>query len=242
MIIILINNKSRNNRSNKNKNQDQNINNNSNNHNIYSNSTSTIAFTSSCYVYIRDFCIRWISVLLISYSFLFTSVKTTGISFAHTLSNSTTYVSFLYVLPYTSSVFSYFYLPSGVQHAPISQRNVSNTTIRSVIFEISLSLYCHFWSKVEQTLVVSRIFDSISGCSCCLLKPTLSCHWGISDEARAANAYERLQLEQWTDYSPSRSQIPQQNNFSDCGVFTCKFADYLSEERELDFSAVLLVY
>jgi Ulp1 family protease len=36
--------------------------------------------------------------------------------------------------------------------------------------------------------------------------------------------------------------IPLQDNGSDCGVFTCKFADYLGERLDLTFSAEDMPY
>lgn len=38
----------------------------------------------------------------------------------------------------------------------------------------------------------------------------------------------------WTGITPSN--IPQQRNMSDCGVFTCMFAERLSRNHPFDFS------
>lgn len=40
---------------------------------------------------------------------------------------------------------------------------------------------------------------------------------------------------EYTVYSPG-SDVPQQNNVYDCGVFMCKFADYLAQDLPLTFS------
>jgi sentrin-specific protease 1 len=44
-----------------------------------------------------------------------------------------------------------------------------------------------------------------------------------------------LDFDSWT-LVPSTGDTPQQNNCSDCGVFTCTFANYISQNLELRFS------
>uniref|UniRef100_A0AAV2JHY5 Ubiquitin-like protease family profile domain-containing protein n=1 Tax=Knipowitschia caucasica TaxID=637954 RepID=A0AAV2JHY5_KNICA len=44
-----------------------------------------------------------------------------------------------------------------------------------------------------------------------------------------------LDLSKWSACSMRSSEIPQQKNGSDCGVFACKYADYISRERPLTF-------
>jgi sentrin-specific protease 1 len=48
----------------------------------------------------------------------------------------------------------------------------------------------------------------------------------------------------FSDWGPvyAPKNIPMQNNGSDCGVFMCKFADYMSENRALDFSSADMPY
>ncbi|XP_036063198.1 sentrin-specific protease 2-like [Onychomys torridus] len=41
---------------------------------------------------------------------------------------------------------------------------------------------------------------------------------------------------QWKRYSMTSKEIPQQLNGSDCGIFTCKYADYISRDQPLTFS------
>lgn len=41
---------------------------------------------------------------------------------------------------------------------------------------------------------------------------------------------------EWKCYSMAAEEIPQQRNGSDCGVFTCKYADYISREQPITFS------
>lgn len=40
----------------------------------------------------------------------------------------------------------------------------------------------------------------------------------------------------WTLHSKTRSEIPQQMNGSDCGMFTCKYADYITRDKKITFT------
>jgi len=42
-------------------------------------------------------------------------------------------------------------------------------------------------------------------------------------------------LSKWTDYCPGMT-IPLQYNGVDCGVFACKYADYISQDKPFNFS------
>jgi len=61
----------------------------------------------------------------------------------------------------------------------------------------------------------------------------------IADEART-HWNRQLDMDDWTFHAPSH--VPRQMNGWDCGVFACKFADYLSENREMDFSQADMSY
>ncbi|XP_032761488.1 sentrin-specific protease 2-like [Rattus rattus] len=41
---------------------------------------------------------------------------------------------------------------------------------------------------------------------------------------------------EWKQYSLTSQEIPQQLNGSDCGMFTCKYADYISRDQPVTFS------
>ncbi len=58
----------------------------------------------------------------------------------------------------------------------------------------------------------------------------------VADEAREHHGLKDYDLSGWVDV-PHPANVPRQNNFDDCGVFTIKFADYLSESRPLQFTA-----
>ncbi|KAL0488418.1 hypothetical protein AKO1_015601 [Acrasis kona] len=46
----------------------------------------------------------------------------------------------------------------------------------------------------------------------------------------------------WEMYVPDRYSIPQQENSHDCGVFACKFADFLSRDLDLSFKQSDMAY
>ena len=80
----------------------------------------------------------------------------------------------------------------------------------------------------------------------------------VVDEAGTYSAQPNFDLSGWKDYvrsshvtiiaphHPHFSQVPAniplQDNGSDCGVYTCKFAEYLGQRLDLDFSAQDMPY
>lgn len=57
----------------------------------------------------------------------------------------------------------------------------------------------------------------------------------LQDESQARRHVELNPLE-WKRYSMAAEDIPQQKNGSDCGMFTCKYADYISRGQPITFS------
>lgn len=57
----------------------------------------------------------------------------------------------------------------------------------------------------------------------------------LQDESQARRNVELNPLE-WKQYSMAAEDIPQQGNGSDCGMFTCKYADYMSRGQPMSFS------
>ncbi|XP_063194843.1 sentrin-specific protease 2-like [Chroicocephalus ridibundus] len=51
-----------------------------------------------------------------------------------------------------------------------------------------------------------------------------------------------LNVSEWTVHSMEPHEIPQQSNGSDCGVFTCKYADYICRDRPLTFTQSHMPY
>ncbi|XP_048857809.1 sentrin-specific protease 2 isoform X2 [Brienomyrus brachyistius] len=51
-----------------------------------------------------------------------------------------------------------------------------------------------------------------------------------------------LDVSKWVVASLKAKEIPQQNNGSDCGVFACKYADYISQGRPLTFTQSHMPY
>ncbi|XP_026711352.1 sentrin-specific protease 2 [Athene cunicularia] len=46
----------------------------------------------------------------------------------------------------------------------------------------------------------------------------------------------QLTFSEWTLHSMEEHEIPQQENGSDCGVFLCKYADYISRDKPITFT------
>ena len=57
----------------------------------------------------------------------------------------------------------------------------------------------------------------------------------LQDESKTKRNID-LNLLEWTHYSLKPHEIPQQLNGSDCGMFTCKYADYVSRDRPITFT------
>ncbi|XP_036025533.1 sentrin-specific protease 2-like [Onychomys torridus] len=57
----------------------------------------------------------------------------------------------------------------------------------------------------------------------------------LQEESKARRNVDLNPLE-WRQYSMPAEEIPQQRNGSDCGMFTCKYADYISRGQPLTFS------
>jgi sentrin-specific protease 1 len=76
-------------------------------------------------------------------------------------------------------------------------------------------------------------YDSLGGSN-----PTCLQHLRqfVTDELKVyhPNQIDRIDIASWTNVT--YKDIPRQNNGSDCGVFTIKFADYASENRPFEFT------
>lgn len=53
---------------------------------------------------------------------------------------------------------------------------------------------------------------------------------------------KELDTSGWTLHSKKRSEIPQQMNGSDCGMFTCKYADYITKDKPITFTQTHMPY
>ncbi|XP_009999812.1 PREDICTED: sentrin-specific protease 2, partial [Chaetura pelagica] len=51
-----------------------------------------------------------------------------------------------------------------------------------------------------------------------------------------------LTRSEWTLHSMEPHEIPQQDNGSDCGVFMCKYADYISRDKQINFTQSHMPY
>ncbi|XP_013874088.1 sentrin-specific protease 1 isoform X3 [Austrofundulus limnaeus] len=53
---------------------------------------------------------------------------------------------------------------------------------------------------------------------------------------------KELDTSGWTLHSKKPSEIPQQMNGSDCGMFTCKYADYITRDKRITFTQKHMPY
>ncbi|XP_068996649.1 sentrin-specific protease 1 [Embiotoca jacksoni] len=53
---------------------------------------------------------------------------------------------------------------------------------------------------------------------------------------------KELDTSGWTLHSKKSSEIPQQMNGSDCGMFTCKYADYITKDKPITFTQKHMPY
>ncbi|XP_029291354.1 sentrin-specific protease 1 isoform X3 [Cottoperca gobio] len=53
---------------------------------------------------------------------------------------------------------------------------------------------------------------------------------------------KELDTSDWTMHSKKRNEIPQQMNGSDCGMFTCKYADYITKDKPITFTQKHMPY
>ncbi|XP_041860627.1 sentrin-specific protease 1 isoform X2 [Melanotaenia boesemani] len=63
----------------------------------------------------------------------------------------------------------------------------------------------------------------------------------LQQESKDKKAKE-LDTSGWTLHSKKPSEIPQQMNGSDCGMFTCKYADYITKDKPITFTQKHMPY
>ncbi|KAJ8347132.1 hypothetical protein SKAU_G00285330 [Synaphobranchus kaupii] len=63
----------------------------------------------------------------------------------------------------------------------------------------------------------------------------------LEQESRDKKAKE-LDTSDWFLQSMKRNEIPQQMNGSDCGMFTCKYAEYITKDRPISFTQKHMPY
>ncbi|KAL1021955.1 hypothetical protein UPYG_G00020360 [Umbra pygmaea] len=130
--------------------------------------------------------------------------------------------------------FSTFFFPKlyGGGHAAVRRWTKAVDLFQYDLVLVPLHLGVH-WSLVVMDFKARtvRSFDSMGQrhddiCSLLL--------WYLKEEHRAKKDKD-LDTSRWTLSSLRASEIPQQKNGSDCGVFACKYADYIAQERPLTF-------
>uniref|UniRef100_A0A674F0S3 SUMO specific peptidase 2 n=1 Tax=Salmo trutta TaxID=8032 RepID=A0A674F0S3_SALTR len=128
--------------------------------------------------------------------------------------------------------FSTFFFPKlhGGGHAAVKRWTKAVDLFQYDIILVPLHLGVH-WSLavIHFNSRTVRSYDSMGQrhddiCSLLLLY--------LREEHKAR---KDLDLDAWTVGSLRASEIPQQKNGSDCGVFACKYADYIAQGRPLNF-------
>ncbi|XP_074429643.1 sentrin-specific protease 2-like [Larus michahellis] len=67
------------------------------------------------------------------------------------------------------------------------------------------------------------------------------CDFALQEESREKR-HVKLNVSEWTVHSMEPHEIPQQLNGSDCGVFTCKYADYICRDKPVTFTQTHMPY
>lgn len=93
-------------------------------------------------------------------------------------------------------------------------------------------------SFIDFTKKTVSYFDSMGG------SPNKCCDRLLSylkDESKDKKKQE-FDDENWRSIDRTRQGIPQQTNYSDCGVFACTFAEYLTREAKFNFTQKQMPY
>uniref|UniRef100_A0A8C7GEF0 Ubiquitin-like protease family profile domain-containing protein n=1 Tax=Oncorhynchus kisutch TaxID=8019 RepID=A0A8C7GEF0_ONCKI len=141
--------------------------------------------------------------------------------------------------------FSTFFFPKlhGGGHSAVKRWTKAVDLFQYDIILVPLHLGVHcplpviIWFD-KSTCNLMTIFFVISFCKSVmyLVHPTL--YRLYLREEHKARKNQDLDACKWTVGSLRASEIPQQKNGSDCGVFACKYADYIAQGRPLNFRQV----
>lgn len=137
---------------------------------------------------------------------------------------------------------SYFLLRLG--ESGYSYSNVRRWTKRAKVDIFSLDKIIvpvhlgNHWCLAVINMVLKRIeyYDSLLGYPSCmkLLKKYLKDEWKDKKYSVDSSLNPEFNLDGWVEYVPT--DIPRQTNGYDCGIFACKYADYISRDFDFDFS------
>uniref|UniRef100_A0A8C5U7W6 SUMO specific peptidase 2 n=1 Tax=Malurus cyaneus samueli TaxID=2593467 RepID=A0A8C5U7W6_9PASS len=143
-----------------------------------------------------------------------------------------------YPAVYAFNTFFYSKLSSA------SHREVKKWTKGVDIFEhdvilVPIHLRVHWTLLVvdlrEKTI---KYFDSLGQKGDDICKTVLKY---LEEESKEKRNIE-LTASEWTLHSMGTEEIPQQSNGSDCGVFVCKFADFISRDKPIIFTPEHMPY
>lgn len=113
---------------------------------------------------------------------------------------------------------------------------VHEDTLDKVILPINVNQTHWCLAVVNFRLRRFEYYDSLGGRNTACLAHLRQY---IVDEAKKYRG-EDIDVSDWVDYFPQN--IPRQRNGCDCGVFTTKFADYVSQDLDFDFSQADMPY
>ncbi|XP_066050277.1 sentrin-specific protease 2 isoform X2 [Chamaea fasciata] len=138
-----------------------------------------------------------------------------------------------YPAVYAFSTFFYSKL-SSTSHKGVKNWTKGVDIFKHDIILVPIHLRSHWTLLVvdlrEKTI---RYFDSLGQKGDHICKTILKY---LEEESRARRNIE-LTASEWTLHSMGSQEIPQQNNGSDCGVFACKFADFISRDKPIIFTS-----
>ncbi|KAM6356285.1 sentrin-specific protease 2-like [Alca torda] len=107
------------------------------------------------------------------------------------------------------------------------------------IILVPINLRLHWTLAVIDTRKKTiKYFDSLGQAGDKICETLLKYLQEESHEKR----HVKLNVSEWTLHSMEPHEIPQQSNGSDCGVFTCKYADYVCRDKAMTFTETHMPY
>uniref|UniRef100_A0A8C3XH24 SUMO specific peptidase 2 n=1 Tax=Cyanoderma ruficeps TaxID=181631 RepID=A0A8C3XH24_9PASS len=139
---------------------------------------------------------------------------------------------------YAFSTFFYSKL-SSTSHKGVKKWTKGVDIFEHDIILVPIHLRSH-WTLLVADLREKTIkyFDSLGQKGDHICKTVLKY---LEEESKERRNIE-LTATEWTLHSMATEEIPQQNNGSDCGVFVCKFADFISRDKPIIFTAEHMPY
>ncbi|XP_032924469.1 sentrin-specific protease 2 [Catharus ustulatus] len=143
-----------------------------------------------------------------------------------------------YPAVYAFSTFFYSKL-SSTSHKGVKKWTKGVDIFEHDIILVPIHLRVH-WTLLVVDLREKTItyFDSLGQRGDQICKTVLKY---LEEESKEKRNIE-LTASEWTLHSMGPEEIPQQDNGSDCGVFVCKFADFISRDKPIIFTSEHMPY